>query len=147
MQGEAFGSIGKLEVCRDTKTDESFMINTVNGVVQRLTYDPETMLISSEELTETEIGRLEYYGFDPVVVTKADWQTIEVYEDCRSLFFPAYQHNDYTNGTPPMNETVEYKEPTAVPWTVIVGASAVIAVAIVIATVAFVKSRRIKAPR
>jgi len=142
-----FLTIGRLDVCRDTETGESFMINRLGETVERLKYDPETMLISAHTLSDNEVQRLESYGYDPVIVTKAQRDTVKVYEDCQALFLPAYLHNDYTNGIPPMAETYDYEKAPPVSQAALWLVIAVVAAATVTATVVLIWVRRVRAPR
>ncbi len=102
-------TVGKLEACRDSETNESFMVSRVKKdgqtLCQRLVYDHEDESVSLIDLSEECAARLEDYGYSPVVVTNADHKTINVYEDCRAIFLPAYQNTVYTNGEPPLAET------------------------------------------
>ena len=139
-------TVGKLDVCRDPKTDESFMVNIMDRdgerVVERLVYDPVEMLISTKKLSHKVAQRLESYGYSAVKITKTDWQTIKMYGDCRALFLPAYQQTTCTNGTPPLMETPEEGEESAFPTKTVVGVAAVIAVALTPAMIATVKRRK-----
>ena len=138
-------TVGKLDVCRDPKTDESFMINRVGERVERLAYDPIDMVIKTKELSAAEVERLESYGYSPVVVTKAQRDSIKVYEDCYALFYPAYTHEDYESGEPPLMPTPddEPAEPMVWPWVV----AAVLAAVGVATAVWGLSRRRVTKPR
>ncbi len=148
LSHRGFLTVGKLDVCRDPKTDESFVLNCVeeNGkrVYERWSYDPVNMVIVAKTIPEDEALCAESYGYAPLAVTKAQWQTIKVYEDCRALFMPAYQHDDYQNGEPPLYETVDYEESPSSSKTAVWSVAAIVAAAIALATVGFVKFRYIK---
>ncbi len=135
-------TVGELDVCRDTKTNESFMVNRLNGVTQRLVYDRDDMVIETRDLSDAQVARLESYGYSPIIVTQEQRDSIKVYEDCRALFLPAYQHDDTTNGEPPLM-TYSNEEPrdrSALLW-----GSLAVAAAIGAATAVWLMSRRVKA--
>ena len=147
FSGRGAITVGKLEMCRDPKTDESFMVSRIkqdgNTLCQRLVYDHEAELILAQDLSPECAARLEDYGYSPVVVTKADCADIRVYEDCRAIFIEAYKNTVYTNGTPPIAETWDPNAPlpkdTARPLVI---SAVALAVAIAIATAAWRILRR-----
>lgn len=108
LSGRGNVSVGKLEVCRDPDTHETFVVNRVerDGQIfhQRLTYHSEMVGVTAQGLTATYAENLEDYGYSPVTVTKEQFAQVKVYEDCRALFLPAYQNTVYKNGEPPIVE-------------------------------------------
>lgn len=110
-------TVGKLEMCRDPETNESFMVSRIKQegqtLCQRLVYDHEAELVSLTEVSAECAARLEDYGYCPVVVTNADCTDIKVYEDCRAIFLEAYKNTVYTNGTPPLAPTWDNNAPLA----------------------------------
>ncbi len=146
LSGRGRFLIGKVEVCRDPKTNESFMVNYVDRdgvrVAERLVYDPEEMLISLKPLSDKVSGRLESYGYEPMIVTKSQWDTVKVAEDAYAITLPMYQHDDYTNGTPPMYETPDEGEKSPFPVSTALCIAAVVLIAL---TPAYIASKRIKA--
>lgn len=152
LSGRGGFTLGKLEVCRDPDTHESFVVNRVekDGRIfhQRLTYDPRVEMISMQGLTDAYASRLEDYGYSPVVVTKAQFETVKVYEDCLAIFQPAYENTVYTNGEPPIVEPTEgdsvstyIDPPVPVDMTPYWIAGGVVAAALVVTTVAVIAVR------
>lgn len=114
LSGRGAITVGKLEVCRDPETNESFMVSRIqeNGQIrcQRLVYDHEAELILLEDVPQDRAARLQDCGYRPIVVTNADRETINVYEDCRAIFLPAYQNTVCTSDPPvaqPENTTTQ----------------------------------------
>ena len=146
LSGRGSLTIGKVDVCRDPNTDESFMVNVVDRdgtrVAERLVYDPADMQISLEPLSETVNGRLESYGYDPLVLTKEQWDTVTVYEEAYAILLPMYRHDGYTNGTPPLTETVDEGEKRPFPTATVVGVAVAVVIALIPATIAFKKCRK-----
>ncbi len=154
LSGRGSFTLGKLEVCRDPNTHETFAVNRIekDGQIfhQRLNYDRDRETVSVQGLTASYAEKLEDYGYTPVTVTKAQWETIKLYEDCRAIFLPAYQNTGYTNGEPPIVEPTDgdsvstYIDPPAkvdlTPYW-IAGGVVIAAVAITTA-VLFVKHRK-----
>lgn len=146
LSGRGRFTIGKIDVCRDPKTDESFLVNIVDRdgvrVVERLVYDPDDMLISLQPLSDKVSGRLESYGYEPIILTASQWDAVKVYEDAYALTLPMYEHNDYTNGEPPLTETPdEGEEKRPFPTVTVVGVAIAVAAATTLATVMFKKRR------
>ena len=146
LSGRGRFTIGKIDVCRDPKTKESFMVNTVDRdgvrVTERLVYDPDEMTISLQPLSEDVSGRLESYGYEPIVLTSSQWDTVTVYEEAYAILLPMYEHNDYVNGTPPLAETPdEDEEKRPFPTATVVGVAIALAAAATIATVMLKKRR------
>ncbi len=146
LSGRGSFEVGKVEVCRDPKTQESYMVNYVdrNGVrvAERLVYDPDEMLISLQPLSDKVSGRLESYGYEPIIVTKSQWDTVKVFEDAYAIVLPMYQHNDYTNGIPPLAETPDEGEKRPFPTASVIGVVVAVALAITLATIAARKRRK-----
>ncbi len=158
LSGRGSLEIGKLEVCRDPDTHESFVVNRVekDGHVfhQRLSYSAASETLSAGGLTDEYAARLEDYGYRPVFVTKAEFDTVEVYEDCRALFLPVYQNTGYTNGEPPIVEPTDgdsvstYIDPlTTVDLTPLWIAGGILLAAVIATTVAVLILRRRKATK
>ena len=147
LSHRGFLTVGKLDVCRDPETDESFTVNFTEQdgeqIARRLVYDPEDMVIIEQPLSKAQVARLESYGYTPAVITKAEWQTIKDYEDCLALCLPAYQQGMYKNGTPPLSETPDGEDAPSFPmefvW--IVSAAVLVAVAATV-TAVVIKARR-----
>ncbi len=106
LSGRGWLTIGKLFVCRDPKTGDSLILNRMEQdgkqICQRMIFDPVEMMLSLKDISEKKAASYEDYGWHPVVITKAQTDTVKVYEDSRAIFLPAYNGVVYDNGQPPV---------------------------------------------